>query len=225
MLPIAILLFAAAEAAYDVRPAPAQRAELLSGRDRAWTPAKTVTWGAKPYTTQFRALWNNSGLFVRFDVEDASPWHTMTRRDQQLWDEEVVEIFIDVEGQGRNYAEVEVNPANVVCDLRMVSGEPKKKGEIEWDFSGLQTRTFRNDTGWTALLFMPWSGFRALSPAAAAMKLPHEGGPPWRFNVFRIERPGGPSAPARDAVFAAWSPTGKASFHVPAAFRVMQFVR
>ena len=225
---IALLLWAwfdSAETAYDVRPAPAQRAEMMSGRDQAWVPAKTITWGPKQSLTHFRALWNMTGVFLRFDVEDPQPWHTMTKRDQHLWEEEVVEIFIDVQGDGRNYAEIEVNPANVVCDLRMISGEPKKKGELEWDFPGLRTRTIRKPEGWTALLFLPWSGFRALSPAAAKMKLPHEGGPQWRFNVFRIERPGGASAPAANAVFAAWSPTGSPSFHVPSAFRQMTFVK
>jgi hypothetical protein len=148
----------------------------------------------------------------------------MTKRDQHLWDEEVVEIFIDVEGKGKNYAEIEVNPVNVVCDLRMISGEPAKKGELEWNFPGLGTRTIKTASGWTALLFLPWSGFRKLSPTAASMKLPHEGGPPWRFNVFRIERPNGPSDPRRGAIFEAWSPTGSPSFHVPSAFRTMQFV-
>jgi len=42
------------------------------------------------------------------------------------------------------------------------------------------------------------------------------------FNVFRIKRPGGPEAPEAGAVFAAWSPTGSPSFHVPEAFRPLR---
>ena len=57
----------------------------------------------------------------------------MTRRDEHLWDEEVVEIFIDLDRSGRDYYELEVNPANVVCDLRMISPWPDKKGDIDWD--------------------------------------------------------------------------------------------
>ena len=47
----------------------------------------------------------------------------------------------------------------------------------------------------------------------------------WRFNVFRIERPGGPKEPEKDALYLAWSPTGQAGFHVPQAFRDLVFAR
>jgi uncharacterized sulfatase len=53
--------------------------------------------------------------------------------------------------------------------------------------------------------------------------LPPKPGDRWRFNVFRIERPGGPGAPEKDAQFLAWSPTGNRSFHVPLAFRDLVF--
>ena len=35
------------------------------------------------------------GLHVRFDAQDPSPWFTKTARDDRLWEEEVVEIFLD----------------------------------------------------------------------------------------------------------------------------------
>jgi hypothetical protein len=50
-----------------------------------------------------------------------------------LWEEEVVEIFLDPSRTGRNYAEVELNPDNVVCDVRMISGEPNKQMDLSWD--------------------------------------------------------------------------------------------
>ena len=45
----------------------------------------------------------------------------------------------------------------------------------------------------------------------------------WRFNVFRIERPGGPEAPQKDGVFAAWSPPSVKTFHDAGAFRDLVF--
>ena len=35
----------------------------------------------------------------------------MTRRDDPIWEEEVVEIFLDPARLGRHYAEVEISPA------------------------------------------------------------------------------------------------------------------
>lgn len=44
----------------------------------------------------------------------------MTRRDEHLWEEEVVEAFLDLDRAGRDYAEIEISPGNVVCDVRVL---------------------------------------------------------------------------------------------------------
>lgn len=211
---------------YTVARAEAGSAALLAAEDAAWSPARAAEWGPEPYATRFRALWNDDGLFLRFDATDPSPWHTMTRRDEHLWDEEVVEIFLDPDRSGRDYYELEISPANVVCDLRMISPWPNKKGDIDWDLAGLQTRARAQDAGaargWTATAFLPWSGLRAL-PSARKVAVPPRPGDAWRFNAFRIERPGGKSKPEEGAVFAALSPPSSESFHQPDAFRDLVF--
>jgi hypothetical protein len=76
--------------------------------------------------------------------------------------------------------------------------------------------------GWTAIARLPWDGLKSLSAAAAA-KTPPATGDVWRFNVFRIKRPGGPGSPEQGAIFAAWSVPDGPSFHVPAAFQPFRF--
>jgi hypothetical protein len=215
------------EQAYTVRRTEASRSALLAAGRDAWSGASAIEWGPAEYATTFRALWDDDGLYLLWEAVDPSPWHTMTERDDRIWEEEVVEIFLDLDGSGRHYYELEVSPANVVCDLHMISASPWQ-GDLEWDLEGLETRVHsRTDaagttTGWTAAAFLPWSGFRSL-PSARAIALPPRAGDSWRFNVFRIERPGGPEDPRKDAVFAAWSPPSGASFHEPAAFRPFRF--
>jgi hypothetical protein len=220
---LALLLLMAT--GYDVRPAAATKETLLQGGESAWRPAQEIVWGPEKYSTRFRALWSGAGVYLRFDAEDPHPWHTMTKRDDHLWDEEVVEIFLDLDGSGRNYAEIEINPANVICDVRMVRPSPDKLFDLSWNHEGLESKVVKRQGGWIATVFLPWQGFRSLSPEAARATLPPKPGTEWRFNLFRIERPGGPTAPAKDAVFAAWSPTGQPSFHVPAAFRPLRFAK
>lgn len=218
---------AAEPPSYTVGATTVEGEPLLAADATAWKGASVITWGPSPYETAFRALWSPGGLFLRFDAEDASPWHTMTREDQHLWEEEVVEIFLDLDRSGRDYYELEINPANVVCDLRMISPWPDKKGDIDWDLAGLETRVHARrgagrTQGWTATAFLPWSGFASL-PSAGRIALPPKPGDAWRFNVFRIERPGGPKSPEKDAVFAAWSPPSVPSFHDAGAFRDLVF--
>lgn len=225
---LALLPTGPAAPGYAVARSSASPEALLAADETAWAAADATEWGPAAQSTRFRALWAEAGLVLRFDATDPDPWHTMTKRDEHLWEEEVVEIFLDPGGRGRDYYELEVSPANVVCDVRMVSPSPHKEMDLGFDLPGLATRTLlRKDgtgrtTGWTATALLPWKGLAVL-PSARGVAVPPRAGDRWRFNLFRIDRPGGKAAPEKDAVEVAWSPTGEPSFHVPAAFRELVF--
>jgi hypothetical protein len=217
------LALSASEGGYRVEATGAETERLLAGSDDDWSSAERLSFGPSSYRTGFRALWGDAGLYLRFDVSDPEPWHTMTKRDQHLWEEEVVEIFLDLDGSGTHYAEIELSPANVVCDVRMVRASPDKEMDLAFDLDGLQSRVVRKaELGWSGTMFVPWSGFRPL-PSAANVSLPPKAGDRWRFNVYRIERPQGKKKPAEGAIFAFWSPTGEESFHVPQSFQHFEF--
>ena len=213
------------EPGYVVARSAAEPRDLLDAAEGPWAPAHRIAWGPEPVSTSFRALWTAAGLAIRFDVTDAEPWHTLTERDARLWNEEVVEIFLDVGATGRAYAELEINPVNAVVDLWV--DRPENSFDKAWDIAGLESRVYlRRDpkerlTGWTAEAVLPWPALAAKAPPGVAV--PPRPGDRWRFNVFRIERPGGPKEPEKDALYLAWSPTGQASFHVPQAFRELVF--
>jgi len=216
------------EGEFTVRRSDAALANLLLGEHPAWGGSTAVLWGPEPYTTEFRALHTETGLALRFAATDSAPWHTMTERDDHIWNEEVVEIFIDPDGDGRNYAEIEINPINVVCDLQIFATEPRLSSDIAWDFVGIETRVVPllddtgEATGWLATATLPWDGFAALD--GTDVSLPPKPGDRWQFNLFRIKRPGGPQAPEEGAIYAPWSPTPSLSFHAPVAFRDLLFV-
>jgi hypothetical protein len=216
-------------ARYEVAKAPPSHGDIMGGEERAWMGAAAISWGPNPYRTSFRALWNEQGCYIRFDADDDRPWHTLSHRDAALWNEEVVEIFLDPSGTGRDYAELEISPANIVCDLRIAEGWPSLDGDLSWDWTGAETRVMARastDAGpvgsWVATAWLPWDGLRSLSDRAST-KLPPRPRDRWRFNVFRIKRPGGPAEPEEGAIYAAWSVPDGPSFHVPAAFREFVF--
>lgn len=221
MLPAILSLFIMQTSpGYEARSTAAETTALLGADAPEWERAREIVWGPEPYRTRFRALWNEHGLHLRFESEDDAPWFTMTERDDRLWEEEVVEIFLDPLGDGR-YVEVELNPANVVCDLRRLgAGETASDpiGPMDRGFTvtGMRTAVTGGDGRWTGTLLLPWEGLGLSGPPAAGAEIP--------FNVFRIKRPGGPEAPDAGAVFAAWSPTGSPSFHVPEAFRPLRLI-
>jgi hypothetical protein len=213
---------------YVVERARGDHRGLLEADDALWAAAPTIAWGAAPFATRFRALWTPEVLYARFDADDTSPWFTMSRRDAPIWEEEVVELFLDPGGRGVDYFELEISPANVACDLRVRQPYPNLRSETSFDLHGLETEVVLRGEGpgqapgWTATAAIPLAGLRAL-PVPEAIRVPPMAGDSWRFNVFRIKRPNGPMRPKDGAILEAWSPTGGPSFHVPAAFQPFTF--
>jgi hypothetical protein len=209
-------------AVYTVRAADATIGTLL--QRCGWDAALPITWGPPGLATTLRAVWTASGLCVRFDVQDRAPWATRTQRDDRLWEQEVVEIFLDPTCAGRDYAELEISPHNVVCDLHIERLAPERLVHLAWDFAHLQTTVHRTPDGddWCAIAHIPFDDFATLSPRVAEC-LPVQPGDVWHFNAFRIKRPGGPERPEDGAIYAAWSVPEGPTFHAPLAFRPMVF--
>ena len=113
-----------------------------------------------------------------------------------------------------------------MCDLSVETPWPALSSDPKWDWAGLQSRvqTERADgrTSWIATAVLPFDGARSLS-VEAARRVPPSAGDRWRFNLFRIKRPGGAANPERDAVYSAWSVPDGPSFHATDRFRDLVF--
>jgi alpha-galactosidase len=184
----------------------------------AWETAKALRFcsdwqgkNARPrLQTEVRLLWTPETLHVRFDARycvistfaDAGP---SGRRDQ-LWDRDVVEVFLQPDGSDPlRYQEFEVSPNGFWIDLDIAPGE---KRNLQ---SGLRrrARVEQRTKSWWAELALPMNCLvKHFDPAAI-----------WRVNFFRVE---GPSEPR---FYSAWQPTGtlQPNFHVPEAFGRLVF--
>jgi hypothetical protein len=199
--------------------------------------------------TEAALLWDDTYLYVAFACSDAEAWATMKNRDDRIWNEEVVEVFLDPDADGRNYAELEISPNNVVVDLLIAA---PRTGAVEealaWDIAGLKTAVGRHAAGWVVEIAIPWASLGR----SGATQAPRAGDR-WRVGLYRIERPGGvsrsekiaalraslskASAEAKagierqieqleaDLQYLAWSPTRvERGFHDPERFGVVEFV-
>ena len=168
--------------------------------------------GAEPQQgTSIRAVWDAEELRVLFQASDTHAWATLTERDAPLYEEEVIEVFLDPAGDLASYFEIEINPLNAVLDLVLRRNRSGYVKDFAWRCEGLRTAVAKSATAWSAELSIP---FRSLTDA------PPKVGDYWRVNFCRIDRP--PGVPRE---LTAWSPTGRANFHTPERFGVMRFVR
>ena len=97
-----------------------------------------------------------------------------------------MEIFIDPDGDQRNYVEVEVNPANAICDLMVASASPRLDNDITWDFPGIESVVRTSPAGWTTVVKLPWSGFETVP--GTEVRLPPQSGDRWRFSAKALDK-------------------------------------
>ena len=172
---------------------------------------RDVETGAEPEQgTSVRAAWNADELRVLFHALDRDAWATIAQRDGPLWEEEVVELFLDPVGDGESYFELEVNPLGTVLDLVLRRNRSGYAKNFAWNCDGLRTVVEKTEGAWSVEFAIPFRSLTAEPPQPGAR---------WRVNFCRIDRP-----PDRERELTAWSPTGQRLFHVPERFGVLEFV-
>lgn len=213
------------------------------GDDAAWAAAPVIrlvdvsSLSPREFErgTQVRMLWDDEALYVLFTAHDPDVWSTMATRDGALYNEEVVELFIDPDGDGRNYVEIEVNSLNTVFDLLVTRAlRDGGQGLPEWSPASLRTAVgvvgTRNQPGdvdeaWVTEIALPWVALRSdLLDVPGDRSLPPRVDDSWRLNLYRYERSRSDAGVAtRTIEYSAWSPVGRVDFHVPERFGVVRF--
>lgn len=172
----------------------------------------TVTGKPVRQSTEVRMGWSPEYLHIRYVCEDDHVVSDFTERDQPLYEQDVVELFIDEQGDGKQYMELEVSPRNVVFDafIRHEGVASGIKADMNWSLEGIQTTVKPDDCGNLVYsIHIPASNFKS----------PLMGGTCWRVNVFRIDED---MRGTRE--YQAWQPTGAVNFHLPDRFGFVRFV-
>jgi len=200
----------------EYRAKRAAKAPVLDGvlDDAAWAQAAVVQLvgsfdGRRPsLKTTARLAYDDANLYVAFDCEDPDVWGSLQKRDDPIYNEEVVEIFLDTNADGRTYNELQVSPNNVLFDAYFPA---RRQGmDLGWD-SGMKTgvkvkgtvnQPGDRDEGWTVEMQIPLKGL------AEVPHLPPRPRDRWRFNLYRLEH-----LERRDVEGQAFSPLFIGDFH------------
>ena len=160
--------------------------------------------------TTVRSVWNADEWRILIEVADTHVWATLTARGASLYQEEVVEVFVDPVGDLENYFEIELNPLNTVLEVVLRKNRSGYMKDFAWRCEGLRTAAHRTDTGWCAEFAIPFRSLVAEPPPPGAK---------WRANFCRIDRP-----PGVERELTAWSSPGRLNFHTPERFGFVEFV-
>lgn len=173
--------------------------------------------------TEARMLWDDSYLYISWHCEDTQIWSTLTVRDDTLYQQEVVEVFINPDGDREAYLELEVNPLGTLWDGFVLKRDSGLIGILAWnsfnlkrgvDLNGTVNDPSDKDKSWSVELAVP------LNELVTAPNIPPKSGDKWRLNLYRIDLP---QRNKKLGDYSAWSPVSGESYHDPDRFGEIEF--
>ena len=215
-----------------------------------WTePFVDIRGGGRPdprLRTRAKIVWDERFLYVGAALEEPHLWATLAERDAILYREHDFEVFLDPDGDGLAYYELEINALGTEFDLFLDKPYRRNgRADIAWDMEGLRTAVHLDgtlndpsdqDAGWSVEMAIPWSALRPPgAPADAAVAAPRPGDA-WRVNFSRVQWPlvvvAGEYRRRREPVDWSdhpednwvWSPQGEIDMHIPEKWGVVRFV-
>jgi hypothetical protein len=182
---------------------------------------RTMDAASADQETTAKVLWDDKNLYVAFEIADQDVWTTLDKHDDKLWTQEAVEMFIDADGDGKTYVELQTNPKGATFDSWLPT---YRKNENDWESNmkvgvtidgTLDNRTDK-DKGWIVEMAIP---LEAAKGKNKEMKnVPPTVGTEWRVNFFRMDLPQGHPQNGTG-----WSPPMVGDFHALDRFGTLVF--
>jgi hypothetical protein len=176
-----------------------------------WINLESQDQGKAEYQTRAKVLYSGTGIYFLFDCKDNKLTSTMKANNLDLWNEDVVEVFLWTDESFPVYFEYELSPLNYELPIIVPNYKGTFLGWLPWHYEGerrIQHATSAAGgkkksgsfvTGWTGEFFIP---YKLLAPLN---QVPPVSGTRWRANMYRIDYDNG-------AVHYSWQRTAK-SFH------------
>ena len=171
--------------------------------------------------TEAKLLWDDKNLYVAFINEDKDIWTTLDKHDDKLWTQEADEMFIDADGDGKTYVELQVNAKGATFDSYLPT---YRQNQNDWDsgmkagvqIDGTLNKRDDEDKKWTVELAIPLDAARGKDKEMK--NVPPKVGTEWRVNFFRMDQPNG-----RPQSGTGWSPPMVGDFHALDKFGFLIF--
>ncbi len=186
-----------------------------------WTNLPQQNYNPLFYQTKVKVLYSERGIYFLFNCEDKKLTSTMKADDLNLWEEDVVEVFLWTDENFPVYFEYELSPFNYELPIMVPNNKGHFLGWLPWHYEGDRKTQHATSvtggkmesggtiTGWIAEFFIP---YKLLTPLSNVPPVP---GTRWRANVYRIDYDNG-------EVAYAWQKTSQ-TFHEYNKFGIFIF--
>jgi hypothetical protein len=160
--------FAQTSKVYEARHPEQGQSISIDGRggDPRWQSANVLTdfcfpWIKRtPPLTEFRALWNEQHLFLRYDVTDADVvLGDGANAMGKVIGSDRVEIFFSTGPKLNPYYGIEIDPRGEVLDYEALF---HRQMNFDWSCNGLLVATSLSEVGYIVEAIIPIEAFRTL---------------------------------------------------------------
>jgi len=164
--------------------------------------------------------WNNKNLYIAYNCIDSKIIGTTQKKDSQIfYTDDLVEIFLDPDGDSKNYIEIGVNAFSSNYDLLLKCISEECGGwntTMDFDIVGLESMSKIGQNGYTVEIKIPFSSLKKIEKSGF---LKPKIGTKWKGNTFRIDY-------GNTTEYLALQPykSSKFGFHQPQEFAVFEFV-
>jgi len=146
-----------------------------------------------PYETKAKVLYSVTGIYFLFYCGDEKLTTTMKDDNLNLWEEDVVEVFLWTSEDFPVYFEYEISPMDFELPIIVPNYKGRFLGWLPWNYggdkrvihatsvAGGEKKSGANVKAWIAEFFIP---FKLLNPLP---QVPPASGTRWRANMYRID--------------------------------------
>lgn len=154
-------------------------------------PLRTAT--GVVYETKVKLLYSGSGMYFLFSCQDKKLSNTMQSDFLDLWNEDVIEIFLQPDATRPAYFEYELSPLNYELPIIIFNEKGKLNSWIPFHYeddrktkhatsvTGGERKTNAMVSGWTTEVFVP---YQLLKPILNTLP---SSGTEWKGNLYRID--------------------------------------
>jgi len=164
--------------------------------------------------------WNDQNLYIAYRSADSKIIGMPQKKDASIFStDDLVEFFIDPDGDGQNYIEIGVNAFSSNYDLLLKCISPNCGGwntAMSFDIAGLETVSKITPEGYNTEIKIPFSSLQNIKNGNFTLP---KIGTKWRGNAFRIDY-----GNTTEYLALQYYKSLKYGFHQPEEFAVFEFM-
>ncbi|MBF4464442.1 carbohydrate-binding family 9-like protein [Flavobacterium sp. LC2016-12] len=170
--------------------------------------------------TMISLSWNDDNLYIAYNSVDSKIIGSSQKKDSPVFNtDDLVEIFIDADGDGQNYIEIGVNAFSTHYDMLLKCISPDCGGwktSMNFNIEGLEAVSKITTEGFSTEIKIPFSSLQKIQNGNF---LKPKIGTKWKGSAFRIDY-------GNTTEYLALQPykSMKFGFHQPVEFAVFEFM-